>query len=130
MSSNSPKLGNQVKTRSASTSSTGKPTIASNASSTPLTSEEFHAVISTIQKTQNDTLAHYKSFSSSLNTKLNELKTSVDLLSSQIVQLKSENASLRLDLTALNNKVLALESNETKTSTSTDQLPQLLLEIS
>lgn len=42
----------------------------------------------------------------------------------------SNETSLRLDLTALNNKVLPFESNETKTSTSTDQLPQLLLEIS
>jgi len=100
-----------------------KTIITSNISSAPLTSKEFHAVISTIQKTQKDTLVHYKSFSSPLNTMLNELKTPIDLLLFQIVVLKSKNAYLRYNLTALNNKVLDLGSNETKRSASTIQLP-------
>lgn len=130
MFSNSPKNANQIKNWSTTTPSTAKPTIAPKTSSNPPTYEAFHVVITIIQKTQNDTLAHYKSFSSSLNTKLNELKTTVDLLSSPIVDLKSENDFLRRNLAAFNNKVLAIESNEVNRYVSTDQFLQLLQEIS
>lgn len=120
-----------MKTRSNSSISSGKPGNIPDASASPLSSAEFRSIISGLQKTQNETLTQCKSLSSSLKLKFSELKTSVDLLSSQIVELKSENTSLRQEVTTLKNKVSVLESDNTKMPVSTtDQLPQLLQELS
>lgn len=51
-------------------------------------------------------LSHCKTLSSSFNSKFNKLKTSIISLSSQIVNLKTENASLRNDPTTLNKSLI------------------------
>jgi len=55
----------------------------------------------------------------------------VDSLSTHTLELKLENTSLQLDISSLKNKALILKSGEAKsTAPTTDQLPQLLQELS
>lgn len=94
MSANSPKTEIQMKKTRSISSSSEKSTSVSDVSAPPFSSAEFRKIIAGLQKTQNETLSHRESLSSSLSSKFNELKASVDSLSTQIVKLKSENASL------------------------------------
>lgn len=94
-------------------------------------SKRFLSIIAKFQISQNKALTHCKSLYSSLNSIFNELKASFSLLLSQIVEQKSENASLRLEFTTLKNKIFSRQTCDTKMPIpNTDQLPQLLQELS
>jgi outer membrane murein-binding lipoprotein Lpp len=83
-----------------------------------------------LRKTQNETLAQCKLLCESQNAKFSELRESMDLLSSQVVDLKSENDKLQNNITNLNKRVQALESTSTRhLSSSTDTVPSILQEI-
>lgn len=85
-----------------------------------------------IVKTQNETLAQCKNLSVSFNSKFEELKASVDSITSQLGELRSETASLRVDLTSLERRVATVESNPTNVmpSDNVNHVPNLLQELS
>lgn len=90
--------------------------------SAALTAEEFRLAFSEIQNAQKQC----KSLCVSLNKMFNELKNSVDAFSSQLAEIRSENTSLKSDITFLQERLSTLESSAKKDT----QLPELLNEIS
>lgn len=117
----------KITTRSTSSAS------ATGSAAPPLSADEFRRTIAGITKTQNLTLSQCKNLSISLDSKFNELKTIVDLLTSQMGELRSENASLRADLASLEMRVATLESSATNFSprdNNVNHVPNLLQELS
>lgn len=64
-----------------------------------LTLEAFNKTMAEFRKTQEKISAQCKLFFESHNTKFDELKKSIDLLTIQVVDLKTENESLRNNIT-------------------------------
>lgn len=122
-----------MNTRSASSIAANKLTKVQLAS-VPFSADEFRRgrVIAGIQKTQYGLLASCKSLSLSQDKNYNLLKASLDVLSTHIGDLKSENASLRRDIASTKERVLALETTAGNPSTqgANGIPPQLLLELS
>jgi len=97
----------------------------------PLTLDAFNKTMAEHQKTQIETLNHCKLLCESQSTKFNELKESIVLLSSQVVDLKSDSNNLRVSLSNLNNRIQDLESeNSYRPTSSTSTVPSILQEIS
>ena len=127
MNPNSP---TKIGTRSATAAAT-KPSIPLSSSPAPLSADEFRRVIAGLQKSQEEILASFKSLTLSQDKKYDVLKKSLHALSSQIGDLKSENTSLRSDLSALKERVLALETSAGNSPTPDAVcVPQLLFELS
>jgi len=83
--------------------------------STPLFAGEFHHAVTETRNTR----IECKSLILSLNKQFSELKTSVDLLSSLLAELRSKNSVILSDLTTLQKRVRTLETtskNDTKVS--------------
>lgn len=120
--SNSPKTNsNQIMTRSNSATAT-KTSKVTLPAPTPLSAEEFRLAFAEIQNTQKQC----KTLCASLNKMFGELKNSVDLLSSQLAEIRSENTVIKSDITTLQERVSSLEN----ASKSDSLLPNLLSEIS
>lgn len=97
----------------------------------PLSSDEFNRVTSKMRKTQNAILAQCQALFVSFKKMCSELQSSVDSLASQIVDLRADNTSLRKDLSALNDRLHVVESDVSKSTTSSgDNIPQLFQELS
>jgi len=97
-----------------------------------LSSDEFQRAIRDITKTQNETLVQCKSLRVFFNSKFDELKASVNTITSQLGELRSENATLRVDLTSLERRVTTMESNPINVipSDNVNHVPNLLQELS
>ncbi|XP_050529713.1 uncharacterized protein LOC126899159 [Daktulosphaira vitifoliae] len=119
---NSPKtISNQVITRSNSATA-AKASKATLSAPTPLSAEEFRLAFAEIQSTQKQC----KTLCASLNKMFSELKNSVDLLSSQLAEIRAENTTIKSDITNLQERISALET----ASKNDSVLPNLLSEIS
>jgi len=94
-----------------------------------LSSDEFQRAIRDITKTQNETLVQCKSLRVSFNSKFDELKASINTITSQLGELRSENATLRVDLTSLERRVTTMESNPMP-SDNVNHVSNLLQELS
>ncbi|XP_050529718.1 uncharacterized protein LOC126899162 [Daktulosphaira vitifoliae] len=103
----------QVMTRSASSNSSKN----HKTLSTPVTSEEILKAIADLKSIQSDTLTQCKANAKNLDT-----------LISQISELKSENITLKNDISALNTRIANLEKNNP--GSSHDSVSQLMFELS
>lgn len=121
----------KVNTRSTSSTSTNKLTAGQSQSLASFSTDEFHRVISRIQRTQEEMLFGFKSLSLSQDEKHDVLKASLDELSTKIHYLMSENASLKRDLVVLKKRVLDIKTSpDNSLTTCVECLLQLLFELS
>lgn len=82
------------------------------------------------QKTQKETLAQCKRLSESQNAQFSELNENLGRLSSQVVDLKSENDKLQKIISSLSKRVQDLESASSSCRTSSNAtIPNILQEI-
>lgn len=124
--SNNPKATtSQVITRSASNSSTKT----SNSPSTITKSLSLEVIQQSIPEFQRTSMAQFKILHQSQNTKFSKLNDSINLLTSQISDLKTENTTLRTYLSDLNKRIIELKAIA-HVNSNTDQLPNLLQELS
>jgi chromosome segregation ATPase len=124
--SNNPKVTtSQVITRSTSNSSTKT----SNSPTTITKPPSLEAIQQSIFEFQQTSMAQFKSLHQSQNAKFAELKDSINLLTSQINDLKTENTTLRTNLSDLNKRIIDLEAIA-HVNSNMDQLPSLLQELS
>jgi len=114
-----PNIVSQVSTRSTSKLSS------------PLTLEAFNKTMAEHKKTQIETLNQCKLLCESQSAKFNELKESIVLLSAQVVDLKSDNENLHVNISNLNKRIQDLESsNSCRPTSSAGTVPSILQEIS
>lgn len=107
-----------------------KPSKSASSSSGLLTLDVFNITMAEHQKTQKETLAQCKRLCESQNAQFSELNESLGRLSSQVVDLKSENDKLQKIISSLSKRVQDLESASSSCRTSSaDTIPNILQEI-
>lgn len=109
----------------------GKSTKSASSSSGLLTLDVFNNTMAEHQRTQKETLAQCKRLSESQNAQFSELNENLGRLSSQVVELKSENDKLQKIISSLSNRVQDLESaNNSRRISSADTFPSIFHEFS
>ncbi|KAF0762083.1 Uncharacterized protein FWK35_00004624 [Aphis craccivora] len=95
-----------------------------------LTLDVFNSTMAEHQKTQKETLDQCKRWCETQNAQFSELNESIGLLSSQVVDLKSENDKLHKIISSVSKRVQDLESASSSCRTSSaDTIPSILQEI-